>query len=334
MQRRPLGQSGIHASVVSFGAWAIGGWLWGSQEKKEAIEAIHAALDAGIDFIDTAPIYGFGASEELVGQAIQGRRDRVVLATKCGLVWDTDKGEHYFDSDEETVKAGGKYKVHRYLAPASIRREIEASLRRLKTDVIDLYQTHWQEKTTPIEDTMACLLQLKDEGKIRAIGVSNATPQQMDAYRAAGPLDADQEKFSMIDPKMASSNLPYVEKNNLAFLAYSPIGQGLLTGKMGPERTFEQGDLRKGNKRFSRENRQKVAELLAEFQPVAERHDCTMTQLVIAWTVAQPGCSHALVGARNPKQARENAAAGEIRLDENDLQTMEQALKRHLPDIV
>ncbi len=333
MQRRALGPSDIQASVVGFGAWAIGGWLWGEQAEQDAIDAIHAAIDEGIDLIDTAPIYGFGTSEETVGKAITDRREQVVLATKCGLVWNTNHGEHFFYSNRRTVTDTGQIKVQKYLGPESIGREVEESLRRLRTDTIDLYQTHWQESTTPIEDTMAELLRLKDQGKIRAIGVSNATPEQMEAYRDVGQLDADQEKYSMLDRDKEQTNLAYARANDLAMLAYSPIAQGLLTGKMGPDRTFEQGDLRNGKDRFSVENRRRVQDLLAAFEPIAEAHEATMTQVVIAWTFSQPGCSHVLVGARNPAQAAENAAAGRIELTQEQLATMDQALAEHQDQI-
>jgi methylglyoxal reductase len=175
MRYRRLGRSGIEASVVAFGAWAIGGWWWGGTDDVAAISAIRRALELGIDFIDTAPAYGLGHSEEVVGQAIEGRRDQVILATKCGLVWHTDKGRHFFDQSGKAI--------HRYLGAGSVRYELEQSLRRLRTDYVDLYQTHWQDPTTPIAETMGTLLELKQEGKIRAIGVCNATVQQMDEYR-------------------------------------------------------------------------------------------------------------------------------------------------------
>ena len=193
MRQRPLGQSGISASVVGLGAWAIGGWMWGGTDEKESIETIHAALDAGITLIDTAPIYGFGLSERLVGEAVRDRRDKAVLATKCSMVCNTQEGEHKFDADVLGPAENGHIQVYVNLRPESIRQEIEESLRRLQTDHIDLYQTHWQDETTPIEDTMATLLDLKQEGKIRAIGVSNATSKHMEQYRALGPIDSDQE---------------------------------------------------------------------------------------------------------------------------------------------
>ena len=330
MQYRSLGASGIQASVVGFGAWAIGGWMWGGADETTAIEAIHTAIDVGINLIDTAPMYGFGLSEQIVGKAIAGRRDKVVLATKCGLVWEGERGDFFFHSDEKhRTKGPSKMKVYGYLAPASIRNEIERSLRYLGTDYIDLYQTHWHDSTTPIEDTMACLLKLKDEGKIRAIGVSNVTVEQLVDYRKTGVVDSDQEKFSMLDRQIEAELLPYCHKNNIAMLAYSPLAQGLLTGKVGPERKFAEGDLRNDSPRFRVENRRKIAAMLDEFKPIAEEHDISLAQLAIAWTVSQPGNTHALCGARNPEQAIENAAAGDVVLSDEEQQVINQAINIH-----
>jgi len=334
MKHRPLGGSGIEASVVGFGAWAIGGWMWGGADRAAAVRAIHAALDAGINLIDTAPIYGFGASEEIVGEALRGRRDKAVLATKCGLVWHVEKGDHFFNSDEKHPRADAtERKVYRCLDPKVIRHEVEQSLRRLGVETIDLYQTHWQDPTTPVADTMAELLTLKQAGKIRAIGVSNATPEQMDQYRAVGTLDSDQELYSMLDRKVEASQLPYCAGHGLAFLAYSPIAQGLLTGKIGPDRAFDEGDQRNLKPRFSVENRRKVAAMLDVFRPVADAHRVTPAQLAIAWTVSQTGCTHALVGARTPEQAAENAKAGDVELAPADLDVMRKAIETHAADI-
>ncbi len=335
MKYRPLGQSGIEASVVALGAWAIGGWNWGGTEENESINAIHAAIDEGINFIDTAPVYGFGRSEEIVGQAIAGRRDKVVLATKCGLIWDRQEGEFHFRSDEKTINTDKPtLEVYKCLRPKSIRKEVETSLKLLKTDYIDLYQTHWQENTTPIADTMGCLIELKQEGKIRAIGVSNATPEQIDKYAQVGPVDTDQEKYNMLDNELEMKNLAHCRWNHIALLAYSPICQGLLTGKIGPDRKFADTDMRNKNPRYSVENRQSVANLLKEFQPLAEQHNLSMAQLAIAWTIAQPGVTHALVGARTPRQAQENAIAGKINLSEQDVANMDLTLARFSGEII
>ena len=318
MRYRLLGQSGIEASVVAFGAWAVGGWWWGGADDSESIAAIRRALDLGINFIDTAPAYGMGHSEEVVGKAIKGRRDEVVLATKCGLVWHVDSGNHFFHQSGKSVR--------RYLGAESIRYEAEQSLRRLQTDHIDLYQTHWQDSTIPIAETMGTLLELKQEGKIRAIGVSNASVEQMDEYRKAGPLDADQEKYSMLDRRMDETQLPYCERENIAVLAYSPLAQGLLTGKVTADRPLAEGDLRADGPRFSVENRTRILAFLEEIRPVAGAYGATLAQLALAWTLARPGLSHALAGARNPAQVDENAGAGDIELSAQEMAQIDDAL--------
>jgi aryl-alcohol dehydrogenase-like predicted oxidoreductase len=330
MRYRPLGQSGIEASVVGVGTWAIGGWMWGGTDEQDSIQAVHAAIDSGVNLIDTAPVYGFGLSEEIVGRAIRDRRDKVVIATKCGMVCNPGVGASKFRVNTAGPSEHGLIHVQIHLAPDSIRQEVEDSLQRLGTDHIDLYQTHWQDPTTAIEDTMATLMKLKEQGKIRAIGVSNATSEQMDAYRWQGPLDSDQEKYSMLDQDIEADRLPYCREKDIAVLAYSPLAQGLLTGKMDPSREFPEGDLRRDNERFSRENRERVTAMLNGFKPIAEARGLTLAQLTIAWTVHQPGLTHALVGARNPKQAQENAAAGDVVLADDVLSRMNEIIDEHV----
>lgn len=331
MLKRSIGPCGISASVVGLGTWAIGGWMWGGSDEADAIRAIQAAIDNGITLLDTAPAYGFGRSEEIVGKAIKGRRQRIVLATKCGLIWHAARGEFFFASNEKDITAEGGIRVHRCLAPDMIRYEIEKSLKRLGVDAIDLYQTHWQDPATPIAEIMAELMKLRQEGKILGIGCSNATPAQMDAYRASGILCSDQEKYSMLDRKHETKNMPYCASHGVAFLAYSPLEQGLLTGKIGPDRAFEEGDQRRRKKEFEAANLRRVAAMLHAFQPVTDKHRITPTQLAIAWTFHQHGCTHALVGARTPEQALENAKAGSVKLDAADLQLMASAIKAYLP---
>ncbi len=326
MKLRPLGQSGIQASAVGLGTWGIGGWMWGGADEERSVRAMHAAIDHGVNLIDTAPIYGFGWAEVVVGNAVHDRRDKVVLASKCGMVVNAPGGRSFFRSTSIGGHPHGHIPVDIYLHPDSIREETERSLERLQTDRIDLMQTHWQEEETKREDTMAALLKLKDEGKIRAIGVSNATPQQMEEYRAAGQLDSDQEKYSMLDREMENKNLPYTREHGIAMLAYSSLALGVLTGKIDAETTFNDGDLRKTNPRFSKENLAKVQAMLDKIRPVAEAHDASLAQLVLAWTIAQPGLTHALVGARDPKHAEANAKAGTIELSDDQLRSVTEAV--------
>lgn len=326
MRNRSLGESGIEASVVGLGAWAIGGWMWGGADDDESIRAIHAALDAGIDLIDTAPAYGFGHSELVVGRAIRDRRDKVVLATKCGMVCNPTVGQLKFRSDFAGPQPDGHIRIHVYNGPESIRQEVEDSLRRLQTDYIDLYQTHWQDETTPIEQTMETLESLREEGKIRAIGACNASTQQMTAYNKAGTLDVDQEKYSMLDRQLETEQVGWCREQNVALLAYSPLSKGLLTGKMGPGRDFPKGDLRRNDPRFSTENRRRVASMFEAWKPIAETHRVTIGQVTLAWTLREGGATHVLCGARSPEQAQENAAAGSVELNDEELAAIDRSL--------
>ncbi|MFB8344032.1 aldo/keto reductase [Brucella cytisi] len=319
---REIGCSGVKSSAVGLGTWAIGGWMWGGTDETQSIAAIQASLDAGVTLIDTAPAYGLGRSEEIVGKAIAGRRDKAVIATKCGLVWHTRKGKHFFDQDGKPV--------YRYLGRDSIIHEVEESLRRLGTDYIDLYITHWQDQTTPIEETVAALEELKQAGKIRAIGASNVNRPELEQYIQTGALDAIQERFSMIDREIEQDLLPLTTANNVSTLSYSSLALGLLSGMIGPERVFSGDDQRKDNPRFSVANRQKAKDFATAIKPVADRHGATIAQIVIAWTLAQPGVTFALCGARNPVQALDNAQAGGLRLSADDLAAIDAAISAQL----
>lgn len=322
---RDIGRSGVKASAVGLGTWAIGGWMWGGTDEAQSIAAIQASLDAGVSLIDTAPAYGLGRSEEIVGKAIAGRRDKAVIATKCGLVWHTQKGRHFFDQDGKPV--------HRYLGRDAIVHEVEQSLRRLGTDYIDLYITHWQDPTTPIAETVAALEELKKAGKIRAIGASNVNRAELEQYIATGALDAIQERFSMIDREIEADLLPLTVPNGVATLSYSSLALGLLSGAIGPDRVFAGDDQRKDNPRFSVANRQKAKDFAQAIGAVAERHDASIAQVVIAWTLAQPGVTFALCGARNPAQALDNARAGTLRLSQEDLAVINNAIAAKLANM-
>ncbi|MDH3327983.1 MAG: aldo/keto reductase [Desulfobulbaceae bacterium] len=327
MRTRRIGTTDIDASVIAFGAWAIGGgpW-WGETDDNESIKAIHAAVDEGVTMIDTAPVYGWGRSEEVVGKAIKGRRDKVVLATKCGLWWHDDQGPLFFELEG--------YAVHRWLRPQAIRRELEDSLRRLNTDYIDLYQTHWQSPEPhydPIAETMECLLQLKDEGKIRAIGASNVDVNQIREYQNVGVLDAIQPRYSMLDRQIERDLVPYCMKQDITTLVYSPLEQGLLTGKIGMDRNFGPGEYRNNIPWFSPPSRRRVLDVLNGWNDLTEKYQCSLAQLVIAWTVDQPGITVVLCGARKTEHSRENAAAGDLVLEEQDIARMRQDVEA-LPD--
>ena len=327
MRYLKLGNSGIEASVVGLGAWVLGGGsIWGADtDDNESAATVRAALDAGVNLIDTAPAYGFGRSEIVVGEAIRGRRDKVVLATKCGLWWDDKRGSFFTEFDGKSL--------YRSLRPDTIRIEVENSLRRLGTDYIDLYQTHWPSSApdkTPIADTMACLMKLKDQGKIRAIGVSNVSLDELRENCGCGAVASDQFRYSMLSRDPEKDILPYCRKHNIATLTYMSLEQGLLTGKVGMDREFKPGDFRTNegwNPWYKRENRQRVLDLLAVFRALAEKYGCTTAQLVIAWTVAQPGVTHMLAGARRVAQAQENARGGDIKIEAGDLQGMRKAVE-------
>jgi len=322
---REIGRSDVTASAVGLGTWAIGGWMWGGTDEAESVAAIQASLDAGVSLIDTAPAYGLGRSEEIVGKAIAGRRDKAVIATKCGLVWHTQEGNHFFDQNGKAV--------HRYLGRASIIHEVEQSLRRLGTDHIDLYITHWQDATTPIEETVAALEDLKRAGKIRAIGASNVNRSELQRYIKTGSLDAIQERYSMIDREIEADLLPLTVADGVSTLSYSSLALGLLSGTIGPDRVFSGDDQRKDHPRFSVANRRKARSFAEAIRPVAERHGASVAQTVIAWTLRQPGVTFALCGARNPSQALDNARAGTLRLSDEDLAAIETAVSVELANM-
>ena len=319
MRHRPLGISGIDASIVGLGTAGIGGGdTFEGPDDKESIEAIRAAIDNGVTLIDTAPSYGWGHSEEVVGKAIKGRRDRVVVATKCGVWWEDERGSY------NGIKDGTKNHVS--LRPDTIRIEVENSLRRLGVDAIDLLQCHKPAippEDTPIAETMGCLMDLKDQGKIRAIGVSNVSLDQLDAYREAGDLASDQFRYSMILRDREADILPYCAEHDIATLTYWSLEQGLLTGKVGLDRVFREDDFRNTAGAwlpwFKLENRQRLLDMFAGWSDLTEKYDCTIAQLTIAWTAAQHGATHVLCGIRTVEQGIQNAGAGVLELEAADI---------------
>ena len=310
MNLRQLGNSDVFVSPVIFGAWAIGGWMWGGTDVNESIDAIRASIDHGVNTIDTAAIYGMGFSEELVAKAIEGRREQVVIATKCGMRWDSPaRGDQGAEPWQTKDNGGNDVTVRKNSKPDSIAYECEQSLRRLQTDVIDLYQIHWPDSTTAVEDSMAAMVKLKEAGKIRAIGVSNYDVEWMKRAKAVAPLASLQPPYSLIQRKIEAEVLPFCRKEEIGVIVYSPLERGLLTGKVGPDRTFPPGDHRAGHKYFKPESRARVQRALEKIQPIADAHGASLAQVVINWTISEPGITAALVGARNAEQAVHNAGA-------------------------
>ena len=317
MEYRKLGDSDLTLSVITFGAWAAGGWMWGGTEQNDSVNAIREAFDAGITSIDTAPAYGQGTSEEIVGEAIKTLpRDKVQILTKYGLRWDLKKGEFYFKSIDND---GNPIDMYRYAAKESIIEECENSLRRLGTDYIDLYQIHWADPTTPIQETMEAVAQLVKDGKVRYAGVCNYNVTQMEEAAKYIRLVSDQVPYSMLRRKIEKELVPYLKENKKSILVYSPLQFGLLTGKMKPGQKFPDGDLRNDSIYFKDENINRVNTFLNKIKSIANEKDITLAQLVIRWTVEQPGITIALVGARNPEQAKENAKAADVKLSAEEI---------------
>jgi aryl-alcohol dehydrogenase-like predicted oxidoreductase len=326
MKTRKLGRSEVKATVITFGAWAIGGWMWGGADRKDAVEAIKASLDQGVTSIDTAPAYGQGLSEELCGEAIRGTdRTKIQLLTKYGLRWDTKKGEFFFKSRDGK---GKDLLIHKLASKESIMKECENSLKRLGTDYIDLYQIHWPDGTTPVSETMEAMQRLMEQGKIKAAGVCNYPLELMKEAEKTISLTSNQVPYSMVNREIEKEVLPYARKNNIAIIAYSPLQRGLLTGKISPGQRFNAGDTREGNLYYSDENISKVNTFLDKLMPMAKEKKATIGQLVIKWTIEQPGITIALVGARNAAQAIENARAGDILLSSDELEFISHELTK------
>ena len=326
MEKRILGISEVSATAITFGAWAIGGWMWGGADRKEALEAIRASLDNGITSIDTAPAYGQGLSEEIVGEAIQGTdRRQIQLLTKFGLSWDTAQGEYFFTSKNND---GLDIRIHKLASKAQIMKECEDSLRRLRTDYIDLYQIHWPDGTTPISETMEALQRLLVQGKIRAAGVCNYSAEQMATAEETLKLASNQVPYSMVFRNIEKDVIPYALQHHNAVIAYSPLQRGLLTGKITPETPFNEGDTRQGNTFYRPENIVAVNAFLDKLKPLARSKNATLGQLVIRWTLEQKGITIVLVGARNRQQAIENARAQDVQLAPEELQYISEELEK------
>jgi aryl-alcohol dehydrogenase-like predicted oxidoreductase len=317
MEYKTLGNSDVKVTPIAFGAWAIGGWMWGGAEDKEAIKAINTSLDLGITTIDTAPIYGFGKSEELVGRALTGvSREKYQILTKYGMNWKTAQGEYYFD----TIDNDGKpLKVYKYSAYAAVIQDCEDSLRRLKTHYIDLLQIHWPDGTTPISETMEAIAKLLEQGKIRAAGVCNYSTAQVDEALKTVSLVSNQVPYSMIHRQIEQDIVPQAIAKGMSILPYSPLQRGLLTGKIKPDHKFNAGDTRENNRFYKPENIKRTNKFLEKIKPIADGYGVSLAQLVINWTTRQPAMDCVLVGARDPKQVTENVGALSFKLKDDEI---------------
>ncbi|MFT8335950.1 MAG: aldo/keto reductase [Acetobacter orientalis] len=298
------------ASRIALGTWAIGGSMWGGPDDENAARTIDKALDLGINVIDTAPVYGFGHSEDVIGRALEGKRDRVILATKVGLNWQDGK-------------------VFRDSRPARIAQEVEDSLRRLRTDHIDLYQVHWPDPKTPIEETARALEKLVKAGKVRALGVSNFSPEQMDEFAQFAPLATIQPPYNLFERDIEKDVLPYAVKNNLAVLAYGPLCRGLLSGRMTAERQFEGDDLRRTDPKFQQPRFGQYLKAIEDLKAIANKHNKSMLALAIRW-VLDKGPTIALWGARKPEQISGIDDAFGWKLDEADLKAIDAILAQDI----
>ncbi|WP_294220197.1 aldo/keto reductase [uncultured Chryseobacterium sp.] len=320
MLYRKLGKSNLEVSAITFGAWAAGGWMWGSTDRNDAVEAIRASYDAGVTSIDTAPIYGQGTSEEIVGEAIKGiSRDKVQILTKFGMRWDLAKGDFAMHSKNND---GQDIDVYKYAGRDSIIYECEQSLKRLRTDYIDLYQIHWPDSTTPIDETFEAVSRLIEQGKVRFAGVCNYNSQQMEEAEKTLEIVSNQIPFSMVNRGIEEETVPYCIENNKSILAYSPLERGLLTGKITLGYKFQEGDHRASHKHFQPDFIEKTNALLDKVKPVAEQHHVSLGQLVLRWTIERPGITVALAGARNAEQAVQNAGAADIHLTAEEISTI------------
>ncbi len=287
MDKRTFGNTDIQVTPVGLGTWAIGGWMWGGTDEAQSIDTIHRAIDKGIGLIDTAPVYGFGRSEEIVGKALaNGRRDQVALATKVALNWNEDHDKIWRDSTASRIE-----------------QEVEDSLKRLQTDRIDIYQVHWPDPKTPMEETARGLVNLYKAGKIRAIGFGKLTPAQMDELQHGVPLHSLQPPYNLFERDIEKEILPYCRENGIATITYGGLCRGLLTGKMREDTQFTGDDLRKNDPKFQGERYRQYLNAVAELDAFAkERYQKNVLALALRWLVDQPGVTTALWGARRPEQ--------------------------------
>ena len=325
MQQNKLPGTDINVSPIVYGAFAIGGWFWGGADEGEAIKAIEAAIENGVTTIDTAPVYGMGHSEIVVGNTIKGKRDKIQLLTKFGMRWDTESGDFTFDTKDND---GNPVKVYKFNGKKSVIEECERSLQRLQTDYIDLYQMHWPESTTPIEETMEALEILKQQGKIRAAGVCNTPVDLLKKANSCSAISTNQVAYSMVNRGIEKELVPFCLENGIGILPHTSLQKGLLTGKIKLGHQFGEGDHRPNTPYFKPHNHSEVMNMLQTIQPIADARGISLAQLTINWTMQQPAITSVLVGARNAEQMLDNVKAVSFKLSEEELQLIQIALSK------
>ncbi|HEX8995143.1 MAG TPA: aldo/keto reductase [Ktedonobacterales bacterium] len=313
METRQLGVSDLQITPIGLGTWAIGGgnWEfgWGSQDDEESIATIHRALDVGVNWIDTAAVYGLGRSEEVVGRALQGMTNRPYIFTKCSMIWDEQR------------------KVGHSLKKESVKREAEASLRRLQVEAIDLYQIHWPNPEAEIEEGWAAMAELQREGKVRFIGVSNFNVEQMQRAQKIAPITSLQPPYSLLEREIETEVLPFAQRNQIGVIAYSPMASGLLTGKMTRARVaaLPKDDWRRRSEWFTEPQLTRNLYLVETLREIGTRHGRTAGEVAIAWTLRRPEVTGAIVGARRPEQLDGVIGAGAFRLTPEEIAEIEAA---------
>lgn len=314
MQTRKLGYTDLYLTTIGLGTWAMGGgdwkFSWGPQDDADSIATIHRALDLGINWLDTAAVYGLGHSEELVGKALAGMKEKPLIATKCGRVWDAQGN---IGSD---------------LSRAGIERECEDSLRRLKVEVIDLYQIHWPIPDEQIEEAWSAMADLVKAGKVRYIGVSNFSVAQLKRIQPIHPVASLQPPYSMLRREVEAELLPYCQQNQIGVIVYSPMQKGLLTGKVTREwvAALPEDDHRKRDPMFNEPRISQILELVEFLKTIADKHGRSLAELAIAWTLRRPELTAAIVGARRPSQIEETVRAGDWIIPEEDIKAIEERL--------
>ncbi len=326
MIKRQLPRTDIMVSPITYGAFAIGGWFWGGADESDAIKAIETALSNGITTIDTAPVYGMGHSETVVGKSVRGNRTNVQILTKFGMRWDTKYGDFAFDTkDNDDIPV----KVYKFNGKKSVLEECERSLKRLQTDYIDLFQMHWPDSTTPVEETMEALETLKQQGKIRAAGVCNCPVDLLWKADKVTDVVTNQVAYSMVNRGIEKELVPYCLENGIGILPHTSLQKGLLTGKIKPGHKFGDGDHRLTNSFFKEHNHAEIMKLLKELQPIASERNISLAQLAINWTMQQPAVTSVLVGARNAAQVIDNIQAASFSLSGAEVVAINQILEKN-----